>query len=320
MLKKIIIRSLRSRAGLYIPMIIAISVTLWLIGAAVIIGDSFQAVVDKQMAKYGANVILKSPSKDAAREGVPIEVRQTERDGESVRLALTSIAALLDQNPAWLVRGDGTFLVGQKVASRLSLEQGDQITIDGKTGRAALLKSGTQFDEYIFTNGRVDNPSLGLIRSESPGQYRGSNAVILSEMVKSRYAVLQSVGRLMLIIAILSSIASIATVINLARVDAGRRQQEFGIFKSLGSTGGRIGRIIGSEYLVLSGVAILIGVSGSLGLSWGILHFVSGTGIEWNIGNALYITTITLIAFGSAGITYYTASKRHMVVEELRGV
>ena len=320
MLKKIILRSLRSRAGLYVPMIIAVAVTLCLIGAAVIVGDSFHTVVDNQMAKYGANVILKSSSKDVTGEGVSVEVRQADLNGESVRLALTSTGALLAQNPAWLVRGNGEFLVGQEVASDLSIDQGMQITVDGKTGRVALLESGTQFDNYIFTDGTVENPSLALIRSDSPEQYRGNNAVILSEMVKSRYTVLQSVGRLMLFIAVISAIASVATVVNLARVDAGRRQQEFGIFKSLGSSGGQIARIIGSEYLVLSGIAILIGIAGSLGLSWGILHFVSNSGIEWNVDSALYITIITLIAFGSAGVTYYVESKRHMVAEELRGV
>ncbi len=317
---KIVFRSLRSRLGLYIPMIIAVVVTLCLIGSAVIVGDSFHSIVDQQMAKYGANVILKNPSKDDLGSGVPVEVQKSEMKGEPVQLAITSTQSLLKQNPAWLVRGNGTFLVGQEVASKLSVTQGDQITIDGKTGVASILKSGTQFDQYIFTDGVAKSPTLELIRADNPDNYRGRNAVILSEMVKSKYTVLESVGRLMLVMAIISAIASIATVINLARVDAGRRQKEFGIFKSLGAPGKRITQLISSEYLVLSAIAILTGIAGSAALSWGIIHYVANSVPNWNLWSMLDIAIITIIAFGSAGLTYILESKRHQVAEELRGV
>lgn len=318
--RKIVFRSLRSRLGLYIPMIIAVVVTLCLIGAAVIVGDSFHSIVDRQMAKYGANVILKNPSKDDMSKGVSVEVQASKLHGEPVQLAVASTELLLKQNPAWLVRGDGNFLVGQEVASRMSVKQGEQITLSGKSGTAAILKSGTQFDQYVFTEGIAKNPTLELIRSDNPDTYRGRNAVILSEMVKSKYTVLESVGRLMLVMAIISAIASIATVVNLARVDAGRRQKEFGIFKSLGASGGRITKLISSEYLVLAGIAIVTGIAGSAALSWGIIHFVADSTPQWNLWSTLDIALITILAFGSAGLTYILESKRHQVAEELRGV
>lgn len=318
--RKIVLRSIRSRIGLYIPMIIAVTVTLCLIGASVIVNSSFHSIVDQQMAKYGANVILQSPPRDAMAAGVPIEIQTTEMDNASVQLATTSVKRILRQNPAWLVRGDGRYIVGQETASRLGITQGDEININGISGKVALLISGTQFDDYIFTDGTVQNPSLVLIRTDTPEKYRSMNAVILSEMVKSKYTVLASVGRLMMIMAIVSALASIATVINLARVDASKRQKEFGIFKSLGASGNHIARLISSEYLILSGFTILAGISGSLGLSWGIIHLVAGSTPQWNSWSVVDIVVITAIAFGAAGLTYIIESKRHRVAEELQGV
>jgi len=317
---KIVLRSLFSRRKLYLPMIIAVSITLCLIGAAVIVDTSFREIMDQEMARYGANVILTPEPGQEITEGVPVGLQEAEVQNHPIQLAFSHVQDLLDMNPAWLVQGDGNLLVGQQVAEQLSLQRGDHITVNGIAGSVAILKSGTEFDQYVFADGNVGQPTQVLIRSDNPENYRGENATILTEMVRSRYIVLESISRLMLIIAIISSVASIATVTNLARVDAGRRQKEFGIFKSLGAFNSKIASMISTEYAILSMVSIITGIIGSMALSWGVLYFVSDALPRWNILSVIEIGVVTVIAFGLAGLTYLLESRRHRVAEELRGV
>lgn len=316
--KTLIFRSIRSRFGLYLPMTIAVSVTLCLIGAAGITDSSFRMMIDRQMEHYGANVILRNPDSAAVAEGVAVEVQTIRMEGVPVERGITSLPSLLNLNPAWLVRGDGPHLVGQDAAARLHVGQGDRLTIDNITGTVAVLETGTRFDQFIFTEGVASDPAFAFIQTDRPEQYKGSDAVILAEMVASKYTVLNSIGRLMLIIAVLSALASVATVTNLVRVDADRRRKEFGIFKSLGASSEHIITLMGLEYLVLSGITLFTGIAGSLALSSGILFAVTGELPSLPMGTVLLpIVLADLVAFGGAGITYVLESKRINIAEVL---
>lgn len=319
MFKQLLIASFRHRRRFYLPMLIAVSLALCLLGGAGIVGGSFQSVLDREMAKYGANVILHPEPGEPVPEGVPVAVQRESYMGQQVEVATAPVKRLLRLNPAWLVQGGGTLLAGQETARLLGLHRDDQINLDGTSRRIAILKSGTEFDSFLILSGQVNNPDMVLLRAAHPEQYRGRNAVILQEMVASKYQVLDSIKRLMLSVGILAAIAAIATVLNLARVDAGRRRRELGIFKSLGAPQHMVYKIIGTEFFLLAVIATLIGFAGSIGLGWGILSGIASAPphISPDIPAALFFTA--LVAFMAAGTMYYLESKRRLVIESLRG-
>ncbi|SMO64495.1 ABC transporter permease [Fodinibius sediminis] len=320
MLLNIVTKSIKSRRDLYFPMIMAVVITLSLIGAAEVVGDEFNRVIDREMSKYGINVILRLEEGEQATAGVPVQLKTASVNGEQKELAVTPVFSLMEINPAWIILGQSDYVVGQLVADELGIEQGDALTIDGALIQPSILKSGTRFDSYIFSNGTPQNASLALIRTDNPGMYEGRNAIILKEMVQTRYRFLGSIESLMLTIAMISVLASFATVINLARLDAGKRRKELGIFKSLGGSGSRILLLISSEYLILSLVSIIAGVAGTLLLSWAILQYVADYAPVIGLTTIFYISGVTFIAFGFAGLTYMIESHNHNVVHELRGV
>lgn len=320
MLFKIVTNSLKSRRSLYIPMIAAVVITLSLVGAAKVVGDGFNRVIDREMNKYGINVILRLEEGEQFTEGVPVQMEMASVNGNKRELATARLSQLMEINPAWIIQGNGNYVVGELAASELGMSKGDAITIDGEQVQPAILKSGTRFDSYIFKDGMPQSASLALIRSDTPEKYEGRNATILKEMVQSKYRLLGSIESLMLIVAIISALASFATVINLARLDAGKRRKELGIFKSLGGPSGRIILLIGSEYVVLSLISIIAGVLGTLLLSWGILSYVADYAPTLGFTTIFYISGVTILAFGFAGLMYVAESRKHNVASELSGV
>lgn len=318
MFTKMIVSSLRYRKKLYIPMLIAVIISLFLIGAASILGDSFNKVIDQEMKQYGANVILKPEKNEEVSEGVALEVKNKTIKGTVVQIASTSIKELLNMNPAWLVKGEGQFYIGESIANKMGWKRGDELRINDRKGKIALIKSGTEFDSFIFTEGKAENPTMILIRAGNPENYRDKNAVILEEMVKSKYAVLENIRLLMFYIALISAVASIAAVINLARVDASSRSKEFGIFKSLGASYPSIFKLIAAEFIMMALISALVGIAGSYGLAWIILLMISNTLPSLNILGMAYVFATGIIAFSFSALIYIIESKRRLAVEELR--
>ncbi len=318
MLLRYITASLKHRKSLYLPMIVAVGVSLALLGASRMVGHSFQSVVDQEMAKYGANVIIKPEDRASIPDGVPVAVAPQYLKGQSVQIATAPLERLLNQNPAWLVRGEGDLLVGQQVATMLDLEEGESITVDGRSRTVAILESGTRFDEFLFRDGSVAQPSMVLLRTENPEQYRGENVVILEEMVRSKYMVLTSIHRLMLIIALIAAVAALATVFNLARLDAGSRRHEFGILKSLGAAHQTIARVVGLEFGILAAVTTCIGFLGSMGLAWIIIKRLSGLAPSVDVLSFVMIALTALLAFGVAGLYYHRTSQQRFAIHDLR--
>ncbi len=290
-----------------------------LLGSAWFVGGSFDSVVDHEMSKYGANVIVQpEPGSDIA-EGVPVEVRQTTYRGQSVQTAIASLDRLLRQNPAWLVRGDGNLLAGREVAQSLGLEENQIISFHNEEHKIAILESGTEFDAFLLQDGEVTNPTMVLIRTDYPDRYRGANAVILQEMVQSKFQVIAAIQRLMFSVAIISAIAAAATVINLARVDASNRRSEFGILKALGAGQRTVYKLVSAEFGILAMLSAGLGLAGSLGLAWGIIHQLAGTAPSVDITGILVVFVTTFAAYAAAGTLYHFESKRQYVIRELRG-
>ncbi|MEJ2052048.1 MAG: FtsX-like permease family protein, partial [Calditrichota bacterium] len=266
-----------------------------------------------------ANVILRPEPGENITEGVAVSVHQESFNGHSIQVATTAIPQLLKLNPAWLVRGKGRLLAGQKTAQTLGLHQDDQVNLDGTSRQVAILESGTDFDSFLLLNGPANNPDMVLLRSEHPEQYRGRQAVILQEMVASKYRVLASIKRLMLSVGILAAVAAIATVLNLARVDAAQRRRELGVFKSLGASKNLVNKIIGTEFFILAAISTVLGFLGSVGLGWVILSGISPTSPKIPAMVPVVLFGTALVAFMTAGMIYYIESKRHLVIEALRG-
>ncbi len=319
MLLKIVASSIRFRLNLYIPMLVAITVSLSLIGAAEIVGSSFTEIVNREMSKYGANVILIPEEGVEVEEGVAVYVKSVKLVNTDVSLAITHVQELLKMNPAWIVRGNGSILVGSSVAEQLGINEGDFIEISGFRGRVAILDTGTEFDSFVIVNGSVEEPSMVLIRTENPERYRGMNAIILEEMIRTKYSFLEGIKKLMLYISLISAASSLAAVINLARIDAGSRRREFGVFKALGAQIRTIVKVIFAEFAALSLASGIIGFTSSLVLSWAILTFTAGVSPAPSLKALLYVFATSLAAFSIASFIYVVESKKQDVIDEIRG-
>lgn len=183
----------------------------------------------------------------------------------------------------------------------------------------AVLASGTRFDSFVFVDGTVRDTSMMLLQSDTPGHYEGrENVVVLSEMVQSRFDVLTHVGRLLLVVALLSGLAALATIVNLTRLDVDKRRTEFGVFRSLGATPARLAALLGGEYAVLAAVSCLLGAGGAFGLSWLILYTAAGTAPVFTTVPLLYVTATAVGAFALAAWIYLSISNRRSVIDQLR--
>lgn len=319
MLLRIVSSSIRFRFNLYFPMLLATVVSLSLIGSAEIVESSFKGIVKTEMEKYGANVILIPEEKVSVNEGVELFVKTAKMNKTEVNLAITNIPKLLKMNPSWVVRGSGNILVGSSIAKQFGIAVGNQLKIDGFGGYAAILESGTEFDSFIIVEGSFEKPTMILIRTDEPEKYRTMNAVILEEMVKTRYIFLNSIKKFMLYVAFISALCSIAAIMNLARIDARDRRREFGILKSLGALQKTIAKVIFSEYAVISSISAILGVIVSLALSWMILRFTADAPVFFSIKTVLYVFITSTTAFGLTSLIYVFESKKHDVIEDIRG-
>lgn len=320
MLWKMISSSIWFRRGLYVPMLVTVTITLALIGAVRIVDSSFDTIVDREMQNYGANVILTPRGESMPREqGVAVEVKTTEFKRENVQLAVTDVQALLRLNPAWVVKGEPGVLVGQNLADRLNLTGGETVEIDNYRGKAVILDSGMEFDSFMLVNGKAQHPSMIFIRSDHPENYRGKNAIILKEMVRSRYNFLESIQKLMLYVALISAMASMAAIVNLARLDAGARRSEFGIIKALGAGRRIVRKVILAEFSVVTTISVILGVVTAMVLAGAILFLAANAAPSFNYQMIGYICLTAVAAFGLAAFIYLMEAKKQNVVAEMRG-
>lgn len=321
MLIRVVLSSIRHRAKLYIPMLLAVALSLSLIGASEMVEKSFDSIVDREMKKYGANVILK-PEKGVAEvfedEWVAVYVKTVRMGEAEVSVAVTDIERILEMNPAWVVRGDGEILVGRELAEKLGIKSGDVVEAGEVKGRVAILDSGTEFDSFVVVNGTAEMSTMILIRTDNPEKYR-YNAIILDEMVRTKFSFLKGIKKLLLYIAAVSAISSLITITNLSRIDAGKRRKEFGVMRAVGADTKIIGKFILTEFGFLALLAASLGILLSLILSWVILISAAGTLPEFSIRASINLFLLSVIAFCIVFLIYLAESVRKEVVNELRG-
>lgn len=316
---KIILSSIKYRLGLYSPMLIAVAISLCLIGAASLVSSNFNHILNREMKKYGANVIVKTKGKIPINgQHVALQVNDTVIGNRKISMASGSIKNLLQINPAWTAKGAPSIMVGNQVAGELNLKQGQTIEMHGVVGEVSVFESGTDFDSFIFIDKKAVEPNMYMVRTDHPEQYRSMNAVIMEEMVRTKYAVLSSIKKLMFFIALISVVASITTVINLCRVDAASRRKEFGIFKSLGASMFSIWKLLSFEFSILALVAFVAGLAGSVLLSWLVLYYAAGASLTMNLQSVVVIAVTSLVSFSFAALIFIIESKRVHVMEELR--
>ncbi len=319
MLIKIVTSPIWFRLDLYVPMLIALVVSLSLVGSAEIVGNTLGEIVHKEMANYGANVILVPEENSEVSEGVALFVRTVKLGDVDVRLASTNIPELLKMNPAWIVKGDGTILLGKRVAADLDIHPESFLEVGETSGQVAILESGTEFDSFIIVNGRFEKPSMILIQTDDVEKYRAKNAVVLEEMLTTQYAFLGSMKKLILYVSLLSALASLAAVVNLARMDSRARRKELGILKALGALRHTLVKIILTEFAVLFSLSGALAIGASFGIAWFILTFTSSTTPSLDLGTALYVFAIAFVAFGFLSLVYILELQKCDVVEDFRG-
>ena len=325
MLMKVVFSSIRYRIRLYTPMIFAVSLSLSLIGASGILQNSFDTVVEKEMRKYGANVILKPENGEVENavypgdEWVAIYVKTARMDGSEISLAVTDVEKLMRMNPAWILKGEGNVIVGRELAERLGIESGDAIEVNGVKGRAAILDSGTEFDSFVILNGTAKRATMVLIRTDNPERYRSGDAIILEEMVRTKFSFLRGIEKLLLYIAGVSVVSSLITIVNLSRADAGKRRKEFGIMRAVGADTKMIGKFILTEFGILAVISALLGAIFSVILSWIILVKTADTLPDLSSKFIVTLISLSAGAFYAVSLMYLVESTRKDVVNELGG-
>ncbi len=325
MLIRVVLSSIRYRVKLHIPMILAVALSLSLIGASGIIQKSFDTVVEKEMGKYGANVILKPENgvvEKAAYPGdewVAVYVKTVRIDGYEVSLAVTDVEKLMRMNPAWVLKGEGDVIVGRELAERLRIESGDAVEVNAIKGRAAILDSGTEFDSFVILSGMAEKVTMVLIRTDNPDRYRNGDAIILEEMVRTKFSFLKGIEKLLLYIAGVSVVSSLITIVNLSRADAGKRRKEFGVMRAVGADAKMIGKLILTEFGILAIISALLGAIFSVILSWVILVKTAGTLPDLSFESLATLIALSAGAFYAVSLMYLAESSRKEVVNELGG-
>ncbi|NOZ58873.1 MAG: ABC transporter permease [Euryarchaeota archaeon] len=317
MLRRLVATSLRHRARLYLPMVLAVALSLALAGTALTVGESFAYIVEEKMEMYGANVILTEVDEVPAG-GVAVELRSAELEGSEVVVAVADVEALLAMNPAWLVRGTGDVLAGAEVAERLGIAPGDRVELAGDERVVAVLESGTEFDSYLVVNGTPGEVDMVLLRTEEPERYRGKG-VVLEEMLRAKYAFLEGVESLLAQVSAVTLVTALLGALNLARMDAGTRRREFGILRAMGAGRRTLGWLVLSEYLALALLTGAVALVATLVMSSAVLQATAGTAPVMDAGIPLMLVLFSLLSFLVVGAAYLGELRRQEVAEELRG-
>ncbi len=234
-----------------------------------------------------------------------------------------------DQRQGFIEDRSG-LLVGRTIADQYGWSVGDQIPIssniwsqaDGSQtwtftiraiydGAEAQTSTNTVFMhyEYLDESRSFANDLIGtmVIRTTSPSLNERVIETIDSQFANSRYATrtttlaafeaafVEQIGNIGLIVSSVTAVAFVTVLLIVGNAMAGsirERTREIAVLKTLGFTGGRIGRILFSETLILS----LVG--GGLGL----LAAQGATAVLANIGgffsNVILTPQILLTGFG----------------------
>ena len=319
MLLRLVVASLRYRARLYLPMLVAVALSAGLVGTGMSVGESFAGIVEEKMQMYGANVILTPEEGEPLPPGgVGVELRPERLRGTGVTLAITNLEALLEMNPAWMVRGEGEILVGAKLAERLGISQGEEVEVGKLRGRAAILESGTEFDSYLLVNGTPGEVSMLLLRVEEPGRYRG-RGIVLEEMLRAKYAFLEGIRTLILYVSVLTAAAALAGTASLARMDAGERRREFGVLRALGASRGRLARVVLAEYAAVGALSCALALGVWAVLSSLVLRLSTGAAPVLSAATGGTVLVLCFLAFFGVSGIYLLEATRKEAVEELRG-
>lgn len=317
MLLRLVKASLRHRARLYLPMVLAVSLALALAGTALMVGKSFESIVEQKMQMYGANVIL-TQVEEVPAGGVAVELRSEELEGSEVLVAVADLGALLEMNPAWMVRGEGEVLVGAELAERLGIAPGERVVLAGREGTAALLESGTEFDSYVVVNGTPGEVSMVLLRAEEPERYRGKG-VVLEELLRAKYAFLEGIEKLLAYVSAFTFATALLGALNLGRMDAGARRREFGILRAVGASQGMLAKLVFAEYAALALVTGAVAALATLGLSYAVLQAAADTAPAMDAGILLALVLFSILSFLTVAALYLLELRRQEVTEELRG-
>lgn len=317
MLLKLVSASLWHRRSLYLPMLLSVVLALGLIGAGDIVGSSAGGIVDREMRKYGANVILTPDGGPLPEGGLPVRLKTQQFGGEAITVAVTDQAGLLRMNPAWKLNGKGRLWVGKLLAERLNLRAGSRVNLGGVSGTAAILESGTEFDDFLVVEGEPSPASVIMIASAQPQQYRRRGAIIMEEMLHSRFRFLESITRLLTYVALAAGLAALATVINSFQMDAGARLREIGIFKALGSRRRAIGAALSLELAFLALICAGLGSAAGLAIATLILQLSAQAQPVFSPAIGVHVLQTSVTAFALVGIIFWWQSSRHEAVTEM---
>ena len=125
--------------------------------------------------------------------------------------------------------------------------------------------------------------------------------------------------KLILYVALISGLASMAAVVNLVRMDSRARRKEFGILRALGALQSTLVKIVLTEFAVLFSLAGALAIGVSFLIAWFILTFVVGASPELDLENVLHIAAISFLACGLSSLVYILEFKKRDVVEEIKG-
>jgi ABC-type antimicrobial peptide transport system permease subunit len=205
------------------------------------------------------------------------------------------------------------------LADKLGIESGDVIEIGGFRGKAAILDSGTEFDSFVIVDGIAEKSTMVLIRTDNPEKYRSGGAVILEEMVRTKFSFLRGIEKLLFYIAAVSAVSTLITIVKLSRIDAGKRRKEFGVMRAVGADTKTIGKFVFAEFGILTLLSAALGILLSFTLSWAILAGTAGTFPEFSFRSSVNLILLSATAFYAVSLIYLVESTKKDLVNELTG-
>lgn len=295
----------------------------------------------RQISLKEVNEIWNIPNKQNIRAVSPKLISVTEFSEQQVLLVGVMFEAEKKIKTWWMIDGrypqeDDELLIGSEVALKLNLQEGDRITLSGSEMAVSgvILPTGSQDDAIIFADydfvakkynkeGQVSLVEASALCSDCPIDTiteqisaRMPNAsvnAVRQVMAQKMNAVNQFEKFAFTITFLIGCIGSILIFTSMMGAVA-ERKHEIGIFRAIGYKKRHIISIILAESSILSFVAALVGVLGSIAISLFVLpHIANIDNVSWEVNYVLTAIVFFSTILISLCATLYPAFKASQV-------
>jgi putative ABC transport system permease protein len=290
-------------------------------------------------AEFSSNLKI---SLDAARAPVSLIVRPVDRNDAARRLPLTGAALAWRDGqppPAW---------VSEAIVDIYGARVGEQIRLPIAGGEQAFLVAGVwrdyarQFGAIIIDVADYERLAGAAVPTEAalwlrPGASTVAVIADLQPQLHARSAEFASAGEIRAIsLRIFDRSFAVTYVLEMAAIVIGLtgiaatfsaqaivRMREFGMLRHLGVTRGQILSLLAIEGLLVTLLAIVLGLIVGLAIAWILVVFVNPQSFHWTMGFSVPIVLVALLIaalLAAAALTALAAGRRAVAPDAVLAV